>query len=215
MELRNGLSLSEHAYATLEELIVTLRLEPGGAVNEAALATELEMSRTPIREALIRLEREQLVSIYPRRGIIVSQISATDYKDLLATRRALDRLLVATAARRAEPRHLEALGACARDMEDAAADDAIEAFMAQDREFDRIVIEAARNRSASAAVMPLHVHCRRFWYANRGCGDLAESARRHADIMRAILRRDADEAGACSDRLIDYLTEMLEASLAA
>ena len=61
-------SLTDRAYAELEEMIVTLKLAPGAAVSEAELSSHLGIGRTPIREALQRLARERLVVILPRRG---------------------------------------------------------------------------------------------------------------------------------------------------
>ena len=71
-EIAPAQSLTDRAYADLEEMIVTLKLAPGSAVSEQELANYLGIGRTPIREALQRLARERLVSILPRRGIIVS-----------------------------------------------------------------------------------------------------------------------------------------------
>ena len=68
-------SLTNQAYARLEELIVTLQLAPGEVVSEAALSDKVGIGRTPIREALHRLARERLVTILPRRGIIVTEIN--------------------------------------------------------------------------------------------------------------------------------------------
>ena len=67
-------SLTDRAYAALEEMIVTLQLAPGTAISESDLSGHLGIGRTPIREALQRLAREKLVSIFPRRGIFVSPI---------------------------------------------------------------------------------------------------------------------------------------------
>ena len=80
-------SLTDQAYARLEELIVTLQLEPGEIVSEAALSRQLRIGRTPIREALHRLARERLVNILPRRGITVSEINVGAQLRLLALRR--------------------------------------------------------------------------------------------------------------------------------
>ena len=66
-ELASPQSLTDRAYAEIEELIVTLRLAPGAPVSEAELSGRLGIGRTPIREALQRLARERLVEIYPRR----------------------------------------------------------------------------------------------------------------------------------------------------
>jgi DNA-binding GntR family transcriptional regulator len=82
-----GLSLTDRAYRDLEEMIVTLQLLPGSAVSETALSQRLGIGRTPIREALQRLARERLVTILPRRGIIVSEINVKSQLRLLEVRR--------------------------------------------------------------------------------------------------------------------------------
>ena len=94
-------SLTDRAYADLEEMIVTLQLAPGSAVSELELASYLGIGRTPIREALQRLARERLVTIVPRRGIFVSEINVTSQLRLLEVRRELERLIARSAARRA------------------------------------------------------------------------------------------------------------------
>ncbi len=76
-----GGTLTEKAYRELEELIVTLRLKPGEFLSEYALSNSLKIGRTPIREALQRLSREDLVTILPRKGILVS---ATDPRQAIA-----------------------------------------------------------------------------------------------------------------------------------
>ncbi len=72
---RNRESLTDRAYKRVEELVVTLQLEPGSVLSESALAQDLGIGRTPIREALQRLTREGLVVILPRKGILVSEIN--------------------------------------------------------------------------------------------------------------------------------------------
>src|SRR5262245_3708720 len=90
-------SLTDRAYSRLEELIVTLQLAPGEVVSEAALADRLGIGRTPIREALHRLARERLVTILPRRGIIVSEINIGAQLRLLEVRREIERLVARSA----------------------------------------------------------------------------------------------------------------------
>ena len=94
-------SLTDRAYSDLEALIVTLKLAPGSAVSESALSERLGIGRTPIREALQRLARERLVTILPRRGIIVSEINIKSQLRLLEVRREVERLVARSAARRA------------------------------------------------------------------------------------------------------------------
>ena len=94
-------TLTEQAYRQLEEEIVTLRLEPGEFLSEYALATSLGIGRTPIREALQRLAREGLVTILPRKGILVSETDPRKQLLVLEVRRELERLLSRLGAQRA------------------------------------------------------------------------------------------------------------------
>src|SRR5688572_10962031 len=94
-------SLTDLAYLHLEEMIVTLKLAPGQVVSEGELSVATGIGRTPIREALQRLARERLVSILPRRGIIVSAIDVKSQLRLLEVRRELERFIARAAARRA------------------------------------------------------------------------------------------------------------------
>ena len=147
-----------------------------------------------IEELLLRLEDDGLVEVAPRRGIFVAPIDLLDHLDLLETRRQLDSLLMKFAVRRARAEHYENLRDCAGKMQQAAENKDTEEFLRQDRRFDAIVYEAARNHSAVAAVARLHSHCRRFWYAYQRETDLARSAAHHTAIMYAIASRDEKAA---------------------
>jgi DNA-binding GntR family transcriptional regulator len=94
------LTLTETAYRSLEELIVTLQLPPGMVLSEHALVARLGIGRTPIREALQRLGRDGLVQILPRRGILVSEINLKTQLRLLEVRREMERLIAPLSARR-------------------------------------------------------------------------------------------------------------------
>ncbi len=201
-------TLAARAYRHLEERIVTLQLRPGDAVNDVAVADELRISRTPVREALLRLQEDRLVEIRPRRGVFVAPIDLADHADLLSTRRLLDALIARSAAERATAEHRCHLRVCTEEMAKAARGGRAEEFMRLDRRFDTIVYAASRNRSAAAAVAPMHTHCRRFWYAYQRAADLAVASARHSALAEAIVAADADAAAAESERLIDYLGEI-------
>src|SRR5205085_12697101 len=113
-------SLTELAYVHLEELIVTLKLAPGRVVSEGELSTLTGIGRTPIREALQRLAREKLVSILPRRGIVVPEINVGSQLKLLEVRRELERLIARSAARRATDAERERFRALVRDFDKSA-----------------------------------------------------------------------------------------------
>jgi DNA-binding GntR family transcriptional regulator len=205
--------LADKAYDLLEQMIVTLELPPGSTVSESELVKRLRFGRTPLREALLRLEEQRLVTTLPRRGTVVSDISIVDYLSLLETRRVLDRLVATKAARRASPEQRKEFERIARGMEGAAAKDGLEHFMLLDGEFDRLLEEAARSAFAVRALLPLHTHCRRFWYRYRHSGDLPRAAELHADLSRAVVEGDESGAGNASDALVAYLEEFAREAL--
>ncbi|MFS8097295.1 GntR family transcriptional regulator [Lentzea alba] len=94
-------SLTEQAYAVLRDRLVMLEIKPGEPINEERLRTELGVGRTPIREALKRLEQERLVVAYPRRGTFATDVNISDLSHISEVRRTLEPLAAAAAAERA------------------------------------------------------------------------------------------------------------------
>ncbi len=207
-------SLTDVAYLQLEELIVTLQIEPGTAVSEAMLSEKLGIGRTPIREALQRLSREYLVVALPQRGYLVSQIDVRMQLRLLETRREVERLVARSAARRATLEEQERFGELAQIFEQAAADNDAAGFIRADREFNELCLQAARNEFAAGAMAPMNALSRRFWYMHwRQAADLAETARAHAALARAISLRDEDAAANALDALLDGILAFTKATL--
>lgn len=209
-------SLTERAYRELEELIVTLQLEPGEVLSEAALAKRLQIGRTPIREALQRLAREGLVVILPRRGILVSEIDVRRQLKLLEVRRELERLMARSAAGRVGEAERAAFHEIAVGMEQAARENDDMTFMRYDRMLNQAISKAARNEFASKAMGLMHGLSRRFWYVHyKEVADLPLCARLHSRLADAIARADAEAAARASDALIDYVEAFTRATLDA
>ena len=103
------LPLRDVVFNTLRQAILTGELKPGERLMEIHLANRLGVSRTPIREAIRKLELEGLVTMIPRRGAEVAQITEKSLKDVLEVRRALDALSVELACDRISPEELKAL----------------------------------------------------------------------------------------------------------
>jgi DNA-binding GntR family transcriptional regulator len=206
--------LTDRAYAQLEEQIVTLRLKPGEVLSEYALSSSLRIGRTPIREALQRLAREGLVTILPRKGILVSETDPRKQLLVLETRRELERLLSRLGAQRATEEQRRRFRAIAEGMDRTAKANDDLAFMRLDRELNLLVSEAAQNEYAARAMRFLQGHSRRFWYLHyRQAADLPLCARLHARQARAIADGDPKAAAAASDRLIDYTETFTRATV--
>lgn len=209
-------TLTERAYQALEELIVTLQLPPGAVLSEQALVQRLGIGRTPIREALQRLALESLVTILPRRGVLVSEIDLRRQLRVLELRRELERFLAAKASERATTAQRERLHAIARGMRAAAETSDDIAFMRLDRALNLLIADAAHNEFAYRSVELLHGLSRRFWYQHyKQVADLPLTARLHADLSQAIADGDKPAATAASDRLIDYIETFARKTLEA
>src|SRR5690606_26433083 len=209
-------SLTDRAYKELEERIVTLRLEPGSVLSEATLAKQLNIGRTPIREALQRLAREGLVVILPRRGILVSEINVKRQLMLLEVRRELERLMARTAAVRMSDDEQRQFNEIAEGMERAAQENDDITFMRYDLDLNTLLSKAARDHYARNAMTLLQGLPRRFRYLHyKQVADLPLCARLHAQMARAIASRDPGAAAKATDRLLDYIEEFTRATLDA
>ena len=207
-------SLTDRAYAELEEMIVTLKLAPGAAVSEAELSNQLGIGRTPIREALQRLARERLVMILPRRGIMVSEINVGRQLRLHEARREIERLIARSAARRATHEQRTRFRELARDFEKSARINDDVTFMRTDREFNLLCSSASHNEFAAGAMSLMHGLSRRFWYIHyKQAADMPLTAKLHADIARAIADKDEERAANASDRLLDVIEDFTRATV--
>jgi len=215
-EIAPAQSLTDRAYADIEEMIVSLKLAPGSAISEAELSGHLGIGRTPIREALQRLARERLVAILPRRGIIVSPIDVAAQLRLLEVRRELERLIARSAARRATDAERARFRELAGAFEAAAkANDDVN-FLRIDRDFNRLCSEASHNEFAANAMSLMHSLSRRFWYIHyRLAADMPLTAKLHADIARAIAAGNEDRAGKASDKLLDAIERFTRATVSS
>lgn len=103
----NNLTLTEKAYILIKEKIIKCKLMPGKDISEVELCEELEMSRTPVREALLRLQQENLVRIYPRKGIIVSPITLEDINEVFQIRKIVETYVAKNSCRDMSEEHLK------------------------------------------------------------------------------------------------------------
>lgn len=201
-------SLTDKAYKQLEEMIVTLQLEPGSVLAEADLGERLHIGRTPIREALHRLAREGLVTILPRKGILVTDINPGKQFLVLELRRELERLMAKASAARSTDAERKAFRRIAKGMQQAAGRNDDLKFMRHDSELNMLVATASHNEYAATAIQAIQGLSRRFWYVHyKQAADMPLCARLHADLAQKIADGDASGAAEASDRLVDYVED--------
>jgi DNA-binding GntR family transcriptional regulator len=207
-------TLTERAYRLIEEQIVTLRLKPGDVLSEQMLSATFKIGRTPIREALQRLACEGLITVLPRKGILVSDINPRNQLLMLEVRREIERLLSRVGAERANQQQRGQFTEIAQGMDRAAKSNDDIAFMRLDRELNRLLIEAAHNDYAARSMKLLQGLSRRFWYMHyRQAADLPLCARLHANQARAIAQGNGEAAARASDKLMDYVENFTRATV--
>jgi DNA-binding GntR family transcriptional regulator len=185
--------LADRAYAELRDRIVTLAIAPGAPINEDALGRELEMGRTPVREAIKRLALERLVSVFPRRGTFASEINITDLAAISdvrvqleghAAQRAAERL---TAAQRAE------LDALVAEIDEGSGD--ADTLMRLDARVHRFVYECAGNAYLQETLERYLNLSLRIWYLVLDrLPHLFDRVHEHRELLLAIREGDSPRA---------------------
>ena len=198
-------SLTARAYNLLEEMISTLQLPPGTPVSEAELSSQLGIGRTPVREAMQRLARERLLLVLPRRGCIVTPIRPEEEVKLIETRRAIETLVMKTAAARASEAERRRFGEIAARMKTALRTHDFDAFARLDAEFNHLCIAACRNELAGSMMQVIAPLSRRFWFTHHGRGLSNEGVEAHVEIALALSRGDAKAALSGTERLLRYV----------
>lgn len=144
---QESLSRVENAYREVRQRILDNLWPPGHQVLEQSLAEELGMSRTPLREALVRLQQEGLVEVIPRHGMRVLPISPTDMRDIYQILTSLESLASElAAARQLSNEELAPLEAASAEMELALARDDLDAWARADEGFHRHLVALSGNR---------------------------------------------------------------------
>lgn len=191
-----GGSLAESAYRTMRRRILDNAWPPGFRALEQDLALELGMSRTPVREALIRLQREGLVEVIPRHGMSVLPVSADDMRDIYEMLTALEAMAAELAVRRRPTEaQLKPLLAASRDMGRALKADDLDAWAAADESFHRHLVALSGNRLLIDAVQNCWDRAHRARMVTlRMRPKPTHSTREHMDVVEKIRAGDARAA---------------------
>lgn len=196
--------LREAVYLAIRKAILTGEITPGERLTEVGLGNMLGTSRTPIREALRKLELEGLVKIIPRSGARVAPITESDLRDILEVRRSLDSLSARLASRRGDARQKERLWDAHQCFEKAVADRDKAAILKADTCFHERLTEAGGNRKLIQMMNSMADQTYRFRFEyikdDNYYKDLLEE---HRKILDAICRGDEDAAAAACEEHVD------------
>ncbi len=213
-ENESGSSLSQAAYEQIKQKIVSLELAPGAVIDEAGLQAELNLGRTPIREALKRLSLEKLVNIVPRRGMFVTDIGVMDLHYLFEVRVPLESLAARLAAQRGTAQHWAQISAALRQLPPHGTDATNETLIAIDRTCHEVVYRATANKFLQDTLVTMYTLSLRLWYyALTQITDMRSAILEHAAILQALEQGNADEAARLTERHIKSFQDEIQAAM--
>lgn len=209
-DIQNHKPLREMVYEELKMQILTGAIIPGTRMMEVELADEMGVSRTPIREAIRKLEKEGLVTIEPRKGAYASMISTEDMVEILEVRQDLEGLAAYFAADRMQEAQLEELKEVSANYNDAVTRGSMDDMIKYDTRFHRIIVDSCHNKILVQMIEQLQELVLRFRYIYYDNFKRAENMpEEHEAILMAIESKTADKAREAADIHIDRLKELV------
>lgn len=195
IQLENYKPLREIVFETLRKAILEGTLKPGERLMEVQLAEDMGVSRTPVREAIRKLELEGLVLMIPRKGAYVSGISSKDIADVFEVRASLEALAAGLAAERITDQELEELNNFMVQVTINAKVGDIEKVVQSDTNFHEQIYHASRNNRLVQIINNLRDQIQRFRSASLSHpGRIKETLQEHKNLLEAISDRDIETA---------------------
>lgn len=215
METANtaGRTLAEHAYLALRDRIIDMRLPPGAALDEDALMKELGVGRTPMREAVKRLESDRLLTVYPRRGTIVSDVNIRDLRAISDARRVLEAFAARKAAEHVTDDDRAVLRACLEDLARAEGG-SNEDSLALDERIHRAIYSTMRNTYVEATLIQYFSLSQRLWnFVLSGLATITANVHEHSELLQAIIDGDPDRAAHLAEEHVTHFEDLVRSAL--
>jgi DNA-binding GntR family transcriptional regulator len=211
LDIQNHRPLREIVYEELKMQILKGQIVPGTRMMEVEMAEEMGVSRTPIREAIRKLEKEGLVTIEPRKGAYASQISTKDMVDILEVRQNMEGLAAYYAAIRMNDEQKKKLSEISDAYNKAVIENNTPDMIKYDTAFHHLIVEGSGNKMLVHMIEQLQELVLRFRYLYYDDFKRAEKMpREHKVIYDAIVTGDTEKARKAADVHIDRLKKLVE-----
>ncbi|MEV5237707.1 GntR family transcriptional regulator [Streptomyces cinnamoneus] len=200
---------AERVYAHVKDAVLQRRYEGGTLLTEGDLAEAVGVSRTPVREALLRLEAEGLLKLYPKKGALVLAVSAQEIADVVETRLLVEKHAAGKAVP-APPQLIARLEQLVEDMRRQAAAGDLAAVSLSDRAFHAEIVRNAGNRILSGLYEQLRDRQLRMGVAvmHAHPDRIAKNIAEHTEILEALRSGDAAAAVAVVDRHVSWVRNL-------
>ncbi|MGD8522964.1 MAG: GntR family transcriptional regulator [Desulfobacterales bacterium] len=189
-------NLRDQTYDIIKNMIILREIEPGKKINEEHIAKEIQVSRTPIREALCRLENEGIVKIIPRRGAFVSDLTETNVREILLIREVLEGLVARLAVENMDEETLEKLRKAIEKVSALPEKDRdLINYTRSEVDFHAILLSASNNQMLKNMMDMVNAHLQIIRLRTVVIPERAQrTVKEHEQILEAIENRDATSA---------------------
>jgi DNA-binding GntR family transcriptional regulator len=206
-------SIHYNIFRALRDRIIYLEYPPGMNISEKALCEEFRVSRTPVREALRKLEDAKLVTAIPRFGTYVTQIDINEIRCAFEVKAKLEGLAGGLAAKRMTPDKLEELGVVITEAVALQKGDHRK-LVELDARFHQVLYEAAQNEILRQFLENLHSRCARLWTSSLSeIIPNEEVARQLKEIQDVLKKRDSENAALLMERHVRYFVDHIKMQL--
>ena len=189
--LREIQSLSDEAYAQIRSLIISCELRPGSVISESDLMAQLDMGRTPIREALRNLANEKLIEVYPRRGMFVAGVDVKDLAQISEVREQLEIQAAGLAAERATEHDRAVIAQLIKEIDSIKGEPKMEKLINLDQRIHHQIYAATHNEFLVSTLDQYYAHALRIWFmALDRVSELEDAIIEHRALLQSILEGD-------------------------
>ena len=205
-------TLAERVHQLLREDILANKYPPDEPLPEEVIATSLNVSRAPVREALRNLAAEGLVKIIRRQGAVVNSLSAQEFLEAYQIREALEVLAIRLAFPRLQQNHLNQLESLNREMVNFAREGFFDRFFSADANFHNLFVEQSNNQKLQEVYCPIANQMRRYYIpAFYLKGGIEQALQDHQDIIQALKDGDSQRAATILSTHLRAPQQMLQA----
>jgi DNA-binding GntR family transcriptional regulator len=202
-------------FETLRDRIIYLDYPPEMQLSEKELCEEFKVSRTPLIEAIRKLEEMKLVTVIPRFGTIVAPVDIEEIRHAFEVKISLEGLTGALAAKRIIASDLKELEVLIQEAsQDRTTNNPLQSLISVDRRFHSIIRRSAQNPILAEMLENLHSRCARLWHSALGeCIPMPDVITQLEAIHRALGKRDEEKAEALLKNHVQYFIEKIKVNL--
>jgi len=204
-------SISNEVSNLLKENIINLKLKPGETISEQEIAEQLEISRTPVREAFVRLVLDDLLEVFPQKGTRVSLIDLKEVEDARFIREHLERAALKVVCEKIEDKDIVGLQEIINQQIKSVQSESFEEFFKLDELFHKTILELSDNEKVWQVIQRIDAHLKRIRVLSLVYHEKAQSIiSDHNDILTALAKRDEQTADQILTRHMNLLSNEAE-----